>query len=104
MIIIPANIVTYKHTALDDLPFKLVVKDRWFEDCNIHVVTNDAKYGDKNNQDATAATTSVITFRNINLNDLFFRNAGAAADTTIFFVGVEMLEGRMEELGVPEAA
>lgn len=34
---------------------------------------------------------------------MFFRNAGAGANTTIEFVGIEMLPDRLKLLGLQEA-
>ena len=82
--------------------FNLVAYDLWYDDGNFHCLTNNALYGDKNTQAGPLATTAVLSFRNFNLKDIFFRNAGAAANTTIIFVGVEMAPGRKEELGVSD--
>ena len=95
-----SNVTTFFHTATDDNPFKLTIKDHWFKDCNIHIATQNAKYGDKNRQDASATTNDVLSFEDVNLNDLFFKNAGAGANTTIYFVGVEMLPAEKARLGV----
>lgn len=74
--------------------------DLWVSEANIHVVTNDAKYGDFDVQLATITTADVPSFKDFNLRDLFFRNDGAAANTTIYIVGIRMTEARKEELGI----
>ena len=72
----------------------------WCSEINVHVATNDAKYGDNNNQDATITTNDVLTFENINLKDLFFKNATAGSNTTIYAICIKMLPGEMKRLGV----
>lgn len=74
--------------------------DLWLRSANIHVVTNSAKYGDTNNQDATITTNDVPFFDDFNLADLYFKNAAPAANTTINVVGIKMTDGRKAELGV----
>lgn len=97
---IPSSVISLKHTATTDLKFHLVDVDLWVSEANIHVVTNDAFYGDFNIQEATITTLQAGFFKDFNLRDLFFRNAGAAANTTILIVGIRMLPARMEELGL----
>jgi len=74
--------------------------DLWASEVNVHVETNDAKYGYFDKQDATITTNDVPFFRNINLRDMFFRNAVAAANTTIRLVFVPMTDARKRELGI----
>lgn len=69
-------------------------------EANVHVVTNNAKYGDVNRQEATITTTDIAIFNDFNLKDLYFKNAGAGANTVIYLVGIVMTDGRKEELGV----
>lgn len=64
------------------------------------MITNDAKYGDFNEQLATITTNDVPSFSDFNLRDLYFRNDGAAANTTIYIVGIRMTEARKQELGL----
>jgi predicted GNAT family N-acyltransferase len=72
----------------------------WLRAANIHVVTQNMKYGDVQRQDATATTNDVISFDDFNLADLYFKNAGAGANTTIYLVGIVMTEGHKAELEV----
>lgn len=72
----------------------------WLRSANIHVVTNSAKYGDTNAQDATITTNDVPFFDDFNLADLYFKNAGAGSNTTINIVAIKMTKGRMLDLGV----
>ena len=64
------------------------------------MLTNSAKYGDTNSQDSTVTAGTVISFQDIDLQDLYFINAGAGANTQINAVCIAMTEGRKKELGV----
>lgn len=88
------------HTATDDTPFNLIGHDLWFRDINIHVVNNAADYGDLNEQEAEAAAGSVLSFRDVNLFNIWFKNSTAGSNTTIRAVGVLMSEGRKQEMEV----
>lgn len=68
----------------------------------MHVLTNDARYGDTNITSAnpSIASGNGISFQDVNLKDVFFQNSGAGANTTIFAIAVLMTEGRKQELGV----
>jgi len=67
-------------------------------DANIHVVTNDAKYGKVNDQEATIYANDIVSFQDFNLADLWFKNAGAGSNTTVYIVGITMSKKRMREL------
>ena len=69
-------------------------------EANIHVVTNNAQYGDSAAQEAAITTTDVLCFQDFNAGDLFFKNAGAGSNTTINLVGIKMTEGHKKELEV----
>ncbi|GAH69114.1 unnamed protein product [marine sediment metagenome] len=45
-----ANVISFTHTATDDLIFRLTSSHMWFREANMHIVTNDALYGDKDLQ------------------------------------------------------
>jgi len=83
-----SNVVAVSKTATDDLKFRLFLTELWFREANIHCVTNDCKYGDTNTQDATITAGDIISFQDFNAADLFFINAAAGSNTTIYFVGV----------------
>jgi len=95
-----SSVISLSHTATDDLKFHLIDVELWASEANIHVVTNDAKYGNFDKQEATIKTTDIPFFRNVNIADLFFKNDGAAANTTIIIVGIRMTEAQKEELGI----
>lgn len=95
-----SSVISLAHTATNDLKFHLVDTDFWVSEANIHVVTNNAKYGDFDIQNATITTNDVPFFREFNLRDIFFKNAGAGSNTTIYIVGIRMTEKRKAELGV----
>lgn len=83
----PQSFISISKTAANDLMFKLVTADLWFTDINIHIVTNNAKYGDRSEQNATINAGDVVYFRNVNLNDIFFINATAGSNTVVYAVG-----------------
>jgi len=96
-----SSVISLGHTATADGKFHLVAVDLWASDINIHVMLQNAKYGDFDNQECTiVADKDVPHFENVNLKDLFFKNAGAAANTKIWAVGVRMTEKQMKEAGV----
>lgn len=101
MIFIPlSTIFRAEHTATDDNKFRLTDADVWISTGNLHVETNDCKYGDTTAQEATLVATAIMDFKDFNLSDLFIKNAGAGSNTTVNFVGVLMTEARKQELGV----
>jgi len=91
---------TFKHTATSDAKFNLVFQDVWIRDANIHVITQDAKYGDFDTQDAILTTADVASFQDFNLKDLFFKNKTPGSNTTIQVVAIVMTEARQKALGV----
>lgn len=95
-----SNVVVFTHTATDDNKFNLTSSNFWCREVNIHVANNACKYGDVNSQPAQVNADNGISFQDVNLKDIFFRNATAGANTTIYAVAVKMTEGRMRELGV----
>jgi len=95
-----SNVVAYSHTATDDNQFRIVNTDLWLSNANIHIVTNDAYYGDVNLQIATASASDILVFEDFNLADLYFKNKVAGNNTTIYIVGIVMPKKRIAELGV----
>ena len=95
-----SNVVEYSHTATTDLIFNLVDTDLWLSNANIHCVTADAKYGNTTDQPATVNAGDILVFDNFNLKDLYFKNAGAGVNTTIYVVGITMSKQKMAELGL----
>jgi len=80
----------------------LVSAPLWFREINIHVLTNDSRYGDTNITSSNPAITAGngISFQDVNLEDIFFMNETGGSNTTIFAVGVLMTDARKQELGV----
>ncbi|GAH69120.1 unnamed protein product, partial [marine sediment metagenome] len=81
--------------------FRLTSSHMWFREANMHIVTNDALYGDKDLQPATITAGDIVPFQDFDLSQMYFRNAGAAANTTIHVVGILMSTGKMITLGIP---
>jgi hypothetical protein len=71
--------------------------DLWLSNVNIHCVSNDALYGNVTEQVATLSAGDILTFDKINLADLYFRNAGAGLNTTLYAVGITMSEKEIRE-------
>jgi len=61
--------------------------DLILEDCNIHVMDNDIKYGNGDLQEAVASVNSVLSFRKLNLKYFFVKNATAGSNAKIVVVG-----------------
>lgn len=87
-------------TALEaDLQFRFTESDLWVKEANIHVLTNDAKYGKVNNQLATVTAGDILTWSHVfNLSDLWFINATATADTLIYITAIALSKKEVEEL------
>lgn len=95
------TVVYYSHTAADDNQFRMITEDLWLNEANIHILTNDAKYGDVTGQDAVITAGDIITFQDFNLADLFFKNSTAGSNTVIYVIGIVMPIGRRRDLGIP---
>jgi len=95
-------LIQLSHTATSDAKFALTYSPLWCREVNIHVLTNDARYGDTNISASNPSITAGngISFQDVNLQDIFFQNSGAGANTTIMAIGVKMTPGRMREMGV----
>lgn len=102
MIFIPFSAVQIEHTATSDTKFQLSTAPMWFSDVNIHVLTHDARYGDTNITSGNPSITAGngLSYRDINIQDLFFMNSSAGDNTKIIAIGAIMTEARKKELGV----
>ena len=74
----------------------------WFREVNIHVLTNDARYGDTNISSSNHSINAGngISFQDVNLKDVFFMNSAAGSNTTITAIGVLMTDSRKQVMGV----
>ena len=61
--------------------------DLVLEDCNIHIMDADIKYGNGDLQEAIASVNSVLTFKKLNLKHFFVKNATAGNNAKIVIVG-----------------
>ncbi len=98
----PQSFISISYTATADAMFHLIEADLWFRDVNIHITTNNAKYGDRSAQEAEITSGDIVCFEDVNLADIFFKNAGAGSNTVIRAVGVVMTPGRKKELEIME--
>jgi len=99
--IIP-SVIQLSHTATSDTKFSLTQTPLWFREVNIHVLTNDARYGDTNISSSNPSITAGngISFQDVDLSSIFFMNSAGGSNTTIIAIGVLMTQGRKQELGV----
>ena len=61
--------------------------DLILEDCNIHVMDADIKYGNGDLQEAVASVNSVLSFRKLNLKHFFVKNATTGSNAKLAIVG-----------------
>lgn len=62
-----------------------------FTELDIQILTNDAYYGDKNEQAFELTAGDIVSFRNstgVNLTDIYFKNQGAGNNIKVVAVGV----------------
>jgi len=88
------SFLSFSYTVLDSAAPPEYDHDIFFDDVNIHVETNDIKYGDGRYCEATATAGSVLSFRNLRLSDIFVKNAVALNTAVIRIAGTtKTLEG-----------
>lgn len=62
-----------------------------FQELDIQILTNDAYYGDKNNQEFELSAGDIVSFRSstgINLTEIYFKNQGAGNNIKVVAVGL----------------
>ena len=90
------------HTAATDAAFKVVPSDTWFESIDIFIYDNNAYMGDIRDQDVLIQANDIYYLLHpVNLNNFFFKNAGAAANIRVVVVGVLLTDIRKRQLGIP---
>ena len=96
------SVLVKSHLAASDDLFRLTTVDTWYNDVNIHCTAQAAHYGslDIAARYGDLFVNDVISFRDVNLNDFYFANAGAGANTNITAVGSLMTTKRKHELGI----
>jgi len=96
------SVIQLSHTATADTKFSLTQTPLWFRELNIHVLTNDARYGDTNITDSNPSITAGngVSFQDVDLSTIFFKNSTGGSNTTIVAIGVLMTNKRKNELGV----
>ncbi len=97
-----ANFIVLRHTATDDLKFKLTYGTLWCREANIHIQTHPACYGDSyiTTTDPSILAGNGLSFQDFDISQLFFINAGAGNNTKIVAEIIPMTEARKIELGV----
>lgn len=94
------SVITLDYAATHDMPFQVTEQDLPFYDVNIHILTNAALYGNMKMQVAPIAVNGVLSFRNGNLKDFWFKNAVGAANTQIVVVATIPLPWVQQQLGM----
>ena len=96
------GVIQLSHTATSDTKFALTYTPLWFREVNIHILTNDMRYGDTNITSANPSITAGngVSFQDVNLADIFFMNSAGGSNGTVTAIGVKMTPNRMTELGV----
>ena len=77
---------SYQLQLADDDPHNLTPESLPFYEANIHIYDNDVYYGNGTNITAIASANSVLTFRNADLKDIFFKNKVAGNNGKIVVV------------------
>ena len=86
----PPSILFFRHTAADDAAHMISIgePDQWLEFADIFVYDENALFGGVDAQDVSIlAGDSYNIPHPVNISDLFFRNAGAGANTRVVVVG-----------------
>jgi len=96
------SFIRASHTAAADTKFRLAQSDMWFREVNIECFTNNAYYGDLNDQDLTINSGDVLVFQKINLKEIYFKNRSAGSNTKITAAGTLLLPKELEELGLTD--
>jgi len=94
------SFIRVAHTAAADTKFRLSQSDMWFRDVNIECSTNDAYYGDLNDQDLTIYADDLISFQYVNLSEIYFKNKTAGSNTVIKAAGTLLLPHELIDLGL----
>jgi len=97
-----AKFIVLRHTATSDAKFKLTYNPLWCREANIHILTNNACYGDSDvsTSDPSITAGNGISYQDFDISSLFFINATAGSNTTIVAECIPMTEARKQELGV----
>lgn len=66
--------VSVSRTLTSDTPQRVVEFDAWFQECNIHCLTNPLYYGSAGHQEAPLPVGAYAWFVKGNLKDIFIRN------------------------------
>jgi hypothetical protein len=91
-----------KTDAAADTAFKLTNKATWFESIDIFVYSNDLYLGDIGDQDVLIGAGDVYYLLHpCNLNDYYFKNAVAGANTRVVVAGILLSDIRKKQLGIP---
>ena len=78
-----SSVIGFTKTMTDDNEHRIVDFDLPFIDLNIHVYTENAKYGAMGVCEGQINAGDVAFFQKGNLKDFVFKNASAGSNTTI---------------------
>lgn len=82
--------VSVSKTMTDDLPKRIVEVDTWYEEVNLHCLSNPLYYGDASIQEAPLLVGAYAWFVKGNLKDILVKNHTAGSNGKIVAVYVPM--------------
>lgn len=93
---------TSSTTAAADAAFKVTNGPTWFESIDIFIYDNDVFMGDIGVQEILIGSGDLYYLLHpVNLDNYFFKNAVAGANTRIVVAGILLSDQRKRQLGIP---
>jgi len=83
----PYSFVSFSKTATTDSIFRLTDIQVPMYNVNIHALSNNAYYGDRNYVEAPLFINDVAFFDYLDISDVFFKNYTAGSNTKIVAAG-----------------
>jgi len=83
----PYSFVSFTKTATTDGIFRLIDINVPFYNVNLHCLTNNAYYGDRNYVEAPLFVNDVAYFDYLDLSDVYFKNYTGGSNCKIVAVG-----------------
>lgn len=98
----PSSIRTFDYTATADTKFKLTTQPFLCREANIHILTNDARYGDINITSSYPSITAGngVSYQDFDLNDIYFMNSAGGSNTHVVATCIQMTPKRAKDLGL----
>jgi hypothetical protein len=90
MVQFSTGFVSVSRTMTSDAPQRVVEYDAWFNECNLHCLTNPLYYGSVREQAAPLPVGAYAWFQKGNLKDIFIRNFTGGSNGTVVAVYTPM--------------